>query len=299
MKKLAMILCTLLIWTAVGGAAAEKARDIADDAASAYHLSHLARHMLAEDLHGTGNYLKVRELPMPSNVFGHMEQADQFILLALKNGYAKIVVTKPDWTSPDSWVGLTGWVDADYLDCSCNDAQYEGASPLPSAGEAAAAPSIPADAAGSYVFCSGAGAWMTEMTLLPNGMFFGHYHDTDMGDADTPYPNGTVYFCDFSGRFGSLQTTDEHSGTLALTSLTPYEAKDHIRDGVRYIASEPYGFENSQCFVLYSPGTPVDALPTECVQWLQGSMGEAPNGQLACYVIYNPVEGFAFSQQPE
>ena len=298
MKRMASILCLFLTLMVVRSSIAEKARAISNASASAYHIAHLEQHLFTTDLHGTGNYLKIRELPMPSNVYGHLEQADQIILLELKNGYAKVVVTKSAATSPDSWVGLTGWVDADYLDCTCSDAQYSGASPLSATGGLDATV-IPTGASGSYIFCSGAGAWMTEITLLPNGLFFGNYHDSDMGDDGATYPNGTQYFCDFSGQFTDWQPTNGYSGTLTLSALTPYEAKDHIKDGVRYIASEPYGFENSQSFVLYSPDTPMNALSDDCLMWLQGSRSELPIDRLGCYVLYNPVEGFAFAQQAE
>lgn len=288
----------LITLTFVSSSVAEKARGISSDGASAYHFNHLEEHLFTTDLHGTGNYLKIRELPMPSNVFGHLEQADQIILLDLKNGYAKVVVTKSAKTSPDSWVGLTGWVNADYLDCSCTDAQYSGSSPLPSTG-ALDTSIIPTNATGTYIFCSGAGAWMTELTLLPNGLFFGNFHDSDMGDEDVSYPNGTQYFCDFSGQFDDWQTTNGYSGTLTLTALTSYEAKDHIKDGIRCIAAEPYGLENSSSFVLYSPDTPMNVLSNDCLQWLQGPIDELPKDRLGYYVIYNPVAGFAFMQQAE
>ena len=298
MKRIAIILCVILTLTVVNSAVAEKARGISSDTASAYHCAHLERHLLATELHGTGNYLKVREQPKPSNVFGHLEQADQFILLDLKNGYAKVVVTKSAETSPDSWVGLTGWVDADYLDCGCSDAQYGSSSPLPATGVLDST-EIPKGATGVYFFCSGAGAWMTELTLLPNGLFFGNFHDSDMGNDGATYPNGTQYFCDFSGQFSDWQPINGYSGALTLTALAPYEAKDHIKDGIRYIASEPYGLENGTYFILYSPDTPMDVLSDDCLSWLYGSMSELPKARLGCYVIYDPVEGYAFSQQAE
>jgi len=283
--------------TVVNSSVAEKARGISNDTESTYHFNHLKQHLFANDLHGTGNYLKVREQPKPSNVLGHLEQADQIILLDLENGYAKIVVTNSAETSPDSWVGLTGWVDADYLDCNCSDAQYNDSSS--STAKAPDTTVIPTDATGEYIFCSGAGAWMTELTLLPNGLFFGNFQDTDMGDNDVSYPNGTEYFCDFSGRFDGWQSANSYSGTLTLASLTPYEAKDYIKDDIKYVVSEPYGLENSQDFILYSPDTPMDVLPDDCVSWLYGAMGEVPNDRLGCYVIYNPAEGYAFVQQTE
>lgn len=298
MKRMAIILCIFLTITVINSAVAEKARGISSDVASAYHFSHLKQHLFASDLHGTGNYLKVREQPKPSNVFGHLEQADQFILLDLKNGYAKVVVTKSADTSPDSWVGLTGWVDADYLDCGCSDALYGSSSPLPATGVLDST-EIPEGATGAYRFCSGAGAWRTELTLLPSGLFFGNFTDSDMGDDGATYPNGTQYFCDFSGQFNDWQPINGYSGTLTLAALTPYEAQDHLKDGIRYIASEPYGLENCTTFILYSPDTPMDVLSEDCLSWLYGSMSELPKDRLGCYVIYNPIEGYAFSQQVE
>jgi hypothetical protein len=120
-----------------------------------------------------------------------------------------------------------------------------------------------------------------------------------MGDDGATYPNGTQYFCDFSGQFSDWQPINGYSRTITLAALTPYEAKDHIKDGIRYIASEPYGLENSTYFIIYSPDTPMDVLSEDCLSWLYGSMSELPKDRLGCYVIYDPVEGYAFSQQVE
>lgn len=58
----------------------------------------------------------------------------------------------------------------------------------------------------TFVFSSGAGGWFTELELQPDGSFTGSYHDSEMGEFAEDYPNGTVYVCEFSGRFEALPT---------------------------------------------------------------------------------------------
>ena len=57
-----------------------------------------------------------------------MEQADQFQLLDIQKGWVKIKVTYSDKTSPDSHEGMTGWLNADYVDCYCDADEYAGES---------------------------------------------------------------------------------------------------------------------------------------------------------------------------
>lgn len=70
---------------------------------------------------------------------------------------------------------------------------------------------LPEDFPMDFVFSSGVGAWATSMTLEQDGAFSGAYYDADMGVCDEDYPNGTVYICDFSGRFSDIQKVDEYS----------------------------------------------------------------------------------------
>jgi hypothetical protein len=63
-----IMLCLFLTLTVVSSSVAEKARGISSDTASAYHIKHLEQHLFATDLHGTGNYLKIREQSMDSMI---------------------------------------------------------------------------------------------------------------------------------------------------------------------------------------------------------------------------------------
>ena len=119
---------TLALCMAAPAALAAKARSISGEADSRYHAAHLERHIRSQECRATGNYIKVLSRA-GGDVLGHLEQADSFILLAVTSGLAEIEVTAAAETSPDSWTGLRGFVNADYIDCACSDAAYHGKQP--------------------------------------------------------------------------------------------------------------------------------------------------------------------------
>lgn len=125
-RILCLTLCLLLL--PATGALATKARSIETDADSAFHTAHLLLHLNTTQCHATGNYIKTRSKPGGSTVVGHLEQADSLLLLAVEDNWAKIEVTASAQTSPDSFVGMTGWINADYLDCDCSTADYYSSS---------------------------------------------------------------------------------------------------------------------------------------------------------------------------
>lgn len=121
-----IVLGALALCLLSGTAMADKARDIASDADSQYHAAHLENHLDTTDVYCTGNYVKVRNKINGKKVVGHLEQADQFQLLDIQKGWVKIKVTYSDKTSPDSHKGMTGWLNADYVDCYCDAGEYAG-----------------------------------------------------------------------------------------------------------------------------------------------------------------------------
>lgn len=116
-----MIICLVLC---MPKAYAAKARLIVSDADSIYHEEHLRSHIGERDCHATGNYIKARVQPENSTGVGHLEQADMFELIEIRDGYACIRVIESHRTSPDSWNGMTGWVNSDYVDCDCTNTEY-------------------------------------------------------------------------------------------------------------------------------------------------------------------------------
>ena len=120
-KVLAMVLALSLIQS---HALADKARNIQTTQDSSFHSYHLLQHIGEHDCHVTGNYIKTRSVKNKKTVIGHLEQADTFELLSVEDGLALICVNSSHKTSPDSWDGMTGWVNADYVDCLCDYSRY-------------------------------------------------------------------------------------------------------------------------------------------------------------------------------
>ena len=143
-------------------------------------------------------------------------------------------------------------------------------------------------------FASGVGGWSTDIVLYPNGEFEGIYHDSDMGDTGAGYPNGTLYYCDFSGQFVDIERLDEYTYKMTLSDYTIAQetGTEEIIDEMKYVYSEPYGIYGGDVFYLYTPGYNVDELPEEYVGWVWGLESKQ---KLPGYGLYNEAveEGFS------
>jgi len=143
-----------------------------------------------------------------------------------------------------------------------------------------------------FYFSSGAGAWFTEMSIKGDGSFEGHYQDADMGDSGDAYPNGTLYYCDFSGTFEQLEKVDDSTYKMKLSSISFRQEPEteEIIDGVRYIYSAAYGLDGED-FYLYLPGSKAADLPQAYREWVGYYNPEAVQEEtLGFYGLYN-VQG--------
>lgn len=152
-----------------------------------------------------------------------------------------------------------------------------------------------------FTFSSGAGAWRTHLTLYSNGGFTGEFSDSNMGEMDKDYPNGTVYHCSFTGTFTMGEALDIHSYPMTLTELTldTAEGAEQIVDGVRYVSASPYGLLNTQeaparPFVLYAPTAPTLGLDETLLSWWPGRFEQTPPETLSCWALWNTETGDAF-----
>ncbi len=147
-----------------------------------------------------------------------------------------------------------------------------------------------------FDFASGAGAWGTHIDVEKDGSFVGQYHDADMGDVGEDYPNGTVFICNFSGKFSAPKKIDKYTYSMKLERLETdgNRGESYIEDGTMYINSEPYGFDDADEFIIYAPGIPISELPEGFVLWLGGFMNVETTKVLPYYGIYNVggEEGF-------
>ncbi|MGI5963815.1 MAG: M56 family metallopeptidase [Lawsonibacter sp.] len=153
---------------------------------------------------------------------------------------------------------------------------------------------IPADKPVHLQFCSGAGAWTTNLTLYSDGTFQGEYHDSDFD---------IVYLCTFRGRFGQIQQYHGHTYCLTLEELentTGHSVgQKWTEDGVHFIASEPYGLEEGTEFLFYTPEVPTEELSSQFLSWFNGAYQkkeelQAGTGLLSYYGLYNRLPGYGF-----
>ena len=141
-----------------------------------------------------------------------------------------------------------------------------------------------------FYFSSGAGGWSTDLFINSDGTFRGIYHDTDMGDMGENYPNGTLYLCEFTGRFDGPEKIDEFTYKLRLASIEyKYEPeKEEIIAGVRNIYSTAYGLDDGEEFYLYLPGTKLAELPEEYLRWVgYYNLENTTETELPYYGLYN------------
>ena len=62
------------------------------------------------------------------------------------------------------------------------------------------------------------------------------------------------------------------------------EGEVEYRDGIRYIYSSPYGFDDADEFYIYTSSAPISELPEDFLSWVYGSQNMTT---LPCYGIYN------------
>ena len=120
-----------------------------------------------------------------------------------------------------------------------------------------------------FIFTSGAGGWATKITIGNDGSFVGEYMDSDMGDVGYNYPRGVVYICEFTGKFSKPHKISEHIYTMELEQLNTKNetGKIYYNDGMKYICSEPYGFESAKKFYIYFPGTKLSDIEEGFLVW--------------------------------
>lgn len=147
----------------------------------------------------------------------------------------------------------------------------------------------------NFNFSSGAGAWYTSMDIHADGTFDGHYQDADMGDTGEGYPNGTLYYCDFSGKFTEPQKVNETTYVFQIESIEyPYGIGEKIsaEEQIHYIYTEAYGLDDAKDLYLYLPESRVADLPEDYVNWVHWDI----NGDtLGFYGLYNEAMGDGFS----
>lgn len=164
-----------------------------------------------------------------------------------------------------------------------------------------------------FEFCSGVGAWGTDVTFREDGTFEGTFHDSNLGESGEGY-DATIYVSQFSGRLTNPVQTGETTWTASLEGLTysEPEGKEEIaaegNEKVRYVSSKAYGLDPGDKVEIYLPGTPTETLPEEYMSWIgmthfmnysgEDFIRDIPADLPFCG-IFNPAdEGYGFFSDP-
>ena len=147
-----------------------------------------------------------------------------------------------------------------------------------------------------WTFSSGVGAWYTCIWMEEDGTFTGEFHDSEMGEADEAYPDGTVYGCLFHGRMTLDEQADEYTWKIHVdeVELDEGQVPEAIEDGMRFVTCEPYGLKAGNDMLLYLPGTPVEKLPEDFLMWAHLYAYGEDVKELPYYGLYDPQEETGF-----
>ncbi len=147
-----------------------------------------------------------------------------------------------------------------------------------------------------WFFESGVGGWSTELDIDTDGSFCGYYHDSEMGEAGEAYPDGTVYYCTFSGKMSLQEQVDEYTWNVKIDSLTAegIQGEESVEEGVHFVRAEPYGISEGDTMRLYLPGAPVDGFTEDMCMWAHLLEMEQLPATLENWFLYSDKNGSGF-----
>ena len=148
-----------------------------------------------------------------------------------------------------------------------------------------------------FMFSSGAGGWRTVLHVGEDGSFWGEYSDSEMGSVGELYPNGTVYLSEFEGEFTKPVKVNDYTYSVGIADIE-YKKKpgtEEIIDQMLWIYSTAAGIEEANSLLLYLPGTPLEELPEEYLEWVQMAVLDEDTKVLPFYGFYNEKDQKGFS----
>ena len=148
-----------------------------------------------------------------------------------------------------------------------------------------------------FYFSSGAGAWYTVLYIHEDGSFDGHFQDSNQGITGEGYPNGTLYYSDFTGQFTEPEKVDDMTYRFQIESIEYLQkGEEEIKDGVLYCYGGAYGLEEAEDLYLYLPGSEIARLPEGYRSWVgYYDLESTEETALPFYGLYNEKAEAGFS----
>ncbi len=133
----------------------------------------------------------------------------------------------------------------------------------------------------------------TTLTMGKGGSFSGQYMRHRAGETGADYAKGTIYLCNFTGRFVNAVDKGGNIYSLDIIDLKLSTAAGNTvyKDGYRYIAVDAYGLDGTSTMELYMSGAYTSAMP-ECMLnalIIAKSWGSTIPGRTVGAVLYNPA----------
>lgn len=148
-----------------------------------------------------------------------------------------------------------------------------------------------------FYFTSGAGGWMTTLTIESDGSFSGEFFDGELGLTDVDYPNGTMCECYFYGQFTQPVKVNNYTYSMQISELNYTEevGKEEIRDGMLYIYTDVYGLDGAEDILIYLPGAPLAELTEEFRSWVgYYYLENTTDTELPFYALNNEAQQYGF-----
>ena len=119
-----------------------------------------------------------------------------------------------------------------------------------------------------FYFSSGAGGWYTVLYIREDGSFDGHFQDSDMGVTGEDYPNGTLYYSDFTGQFTEPEKVDDTTYRFRIETIDYLrKGQEEIKNGILYCYGDAYGLTEAEDLYMYLPGSEIAGLPEGYRSW--------------------------------
>ena len=145
---------------------------------------------------------------------------------------------------------------------------------------------------GEFVFSVGAGGWQTVININEDGTFTGKHTDNEFTTIGEGYPEGSIYICEFTGKFSEPVMIEENLYSSTIEKLDYNKNTDdfYIKDGIKYIYSIPFGLENADKITFFLPGASGQSLPEEARDWFFDSDKIKETVPEDLYLIMNPKD---------
>ena len=104
-----------------------------------------------------------------------------------------------------------------------------------------------------------------------------------------------LYICNFTGKFTVPVQINDYTYSLKLESLQTEgnSGEEYYENNQRFVYSEPYGLENANELLIYTPGSPISELPEDLTIWLNTIL-TSDDKELPCFVIFSVNDQSAF-----